>query len=108
MDRTPKELSIGSWGNICTISKDTPLIDAMKTFLSKRVSALPLLDADGTVGLGGVNSQGTILHIQVVDIYAKFDAINLAADKTYDKLDVTVYEALQQRCDVSAKCCLLP
>ncbi|KAI3410193.1 hypothetical protein GPALN_006551 [Globodera pallida] len=83
MDRTPKELGIGSWGNICTISKDTPLIEAMKIFLSKRVSALPLLDADG----------------RVVDIYAKFDAINLAADKTYDKLDVTVYEALQQRCD---------
>lgn len=83
MEKTPKELGIGSWGNICTISKDTPLIEAMQTFLSKRVSALPLLDSEG----------------QVVDIYAKFDAINLAADKTYDKLDVTVYEALQQRSD---------
>ncbi|KAL3085177.1 hypothetical protein niasHS_010246 [Heterodera schachtii] len=81
MDKTPKELGIGSWGDICTISKDTPLIEAMKIFLAKRVSALPLLDSDG----------------RVVDIYAKFDAINLAADKTYDKLDVTVFEALQQR-----------
>jgi len=36
----------------------------------------------------------------VVDIYAKFDVINLAADKTYDKLDVTVYEALKQRSEV--------
>ncbi|KAL7077969.1 hypothetical protein ACQ4LE_003455 [Meloidogyne hapla] len=81
MDKTPKELGIGSWENICTISKSTPLIEAMKTFLSKRVSALPLIDTDG----------------KVVDIYAKFDVINLAADKTYDKLDVTVYEALKQR-----------
>ncbi|CAK5009241.1 unnamed protein product [Meloidogyne enterolobii] len=81
MDKTPKELGIGSWENILTIDKSTPLIEAMKTFLSKRVSALPLIDSDG----------------KVVDIYAKFDVINLAADKTYDKLDVTVYEALKQR-----------
>src|SRR5688500_15191691 len=49
MEKTPKELGIGSWGNICTISKDTPLIEAMQTFLSKRVSALPLLDSEGQV-----------------------------------------------------------
>jgi 5'-AMP-activated protein kinase regulatory gamma subunit len=83
MDLTPKELGIGSWDNICTIGKDTPLIDAMKTFLSKRVSALPLLDSEG----------------RVVDIYAKFDAINLAADKTYNNLDETVFEALKHRSD---------
>lgn len=84
MDKTPKELNIGTWGNICTISKDTPLIEALKIFLEKRVSALPLLDSDG----------------RVVDIYAKFDAINLAADKTYNNLDVSVYEALQHRSEV--------
>lgn len=83
MDRTPKELGIGSWGDISTISMNTPLIDALKIFLEKRVSALPLLDSEG----------------RVVDIYAKFDAINLAADKTYNNLDVTVYEALKQRSD---------
>jgi 5'-AMP-activated protein kinase regulatory gamma subunit len=55
----------------------------MKIFLSKRVSALPLLDSDG----------------RVVDIYAKFDAIQLAADKSYTNLDATVYEALQHRSD---------
>jgi CBS domain-containing protein len=49
MDKTPKELGIGSFDNICTISKDTPLIEALKFFLEKRVSALPLLDADGKV-----------------------------------------------------------
>jgi 5'-AMP-activated protein kinase regulatory gamma subunit len=50
MIKTPKELGIGSWGNICTISKDTPLIEAMDIFLTRRVSALPLLDSDGRVG----------------------------------------------------------
>jgi 5'-AMP-activated protein kinase regulatory gamma subunit len=45
--------------DICTISKDTPLIEAMHLLLSKRVSALPLIDDEG----------------RVVDIYAKFDAV---------------------------------
>uniref|UniRef100_A0A914Q3L1 CBS domain-containing protein n=1 Tax=Panagrolaimus davidi TaxID=227884 RepID=A0A914Q3L1_9BILA len=60
---------------------DTPLIDALKFFLEKRVSALPLLDSED----------------RVVDIYAKFDAINLAADKTYNNLDVSVFDALRHR-----------
>lgn len=81
MDQSPKELGIGAWEDICTINKDTPLIEAMRIFLTKRVSALPVIDNEG----------------HVVDIYAKFDAINLAADKTYNNLDVTVYEALQHR-----------
>jgi 5'-AMP-activated protein kinase regulatory gamma subunit len=81
MDKTPKELGIGTWGDISTISMDTPLIDALKIFLEKRVSALPLLDSEG----------------RVVDIYAKFDAINLAADKTYNNLDVSVFDALRHR-----------
>lgn len=84
MDKTPKELGIGSYENICSISKDTPLIEALKYFLEKRVSALPLLDADG----------------KVVDIYAKFDAINLCAEKSYNNLDITVHEALGHRSDV--------
>ena len=49
MEKTPKELGIGSWGEISTISIDTPLIDALKIFLEKRVSALPLLDSEGRV-----------------------------------------------------------
>uniref|UniRef100_A0A915AJI4 CBS domain-containing protein n=1 Tax=Parascaris univalens TaxID=6257 RepID=A0A915AJI4_PARUN len=81
MDKTPKELGIGTWGNISTISMHTPLIDALRTFLQKRVSALPLVDKDG----------------KVVDIYAKFDVINLAAEKVYNDLDVTVHDALKHR-----------
>lgn len=34
---------------------------------------------------------------RVVDIYSKFDVINLAAEKTYNNLDVTVTKALQHR-----------
>ncbi|KAH0627610.1 hypothetical protein JD844_003560 [Phrynosoma platyrhinos] len=34
---------------------------------------------------------------KVVDIYSKFDVINLAAEKTYNNLDITVTQALQHR-----------
>jgi 5'-AMP-activated protein kinase regulatory gamma subunit len=37
---------------------------------------------------------------QVVDIYAKFDVINLAAENAYNDLDVTVHEALKHRSEV--------
>lgn len=33
--------------------------------------------------------------LPVVDIYSKFNAINLAAEKTYSNLDITVTQALQ-------------
>ncbi|VDM65563.1 unnamed protein product, partial [Strongylus vulgaris] len=81
MDSTPKELGIGSWGDIVTIHVDTPLHDALEIFLRNRVSALPLVDENG----------------RVVDIYAKFDVISLAAEKSYDRLDCTVQEALKHR-----------
>ncbi|KAL4002889.1 CBS domain family protein [Acanthocheilonema viteae] len=83
MEKTPLELGIGTWNNVLTITQNTPLIDIMGIFLSKRVSALPVLDENG----------------KVVDIYAKFDAINLAANKSYIDLDVTAQEALRYRVD---------
>ncbi|CAJ0942950.1 unnamed protein product, partial [Mesorhabditis belari] len=91
MEKTPRELGIGSWGEVLTIHSDTPLIEALKTFLSNRVSALPIVDNED----------------RVVDIYAKFDVISLAAEKVYDKLDVTVSEALKYRNDTfeGVHCC---
>uniref|UniRef100_A0A0K0E1G0 5'-AMP-activated protein kinase subunit gamma-1 n=2 Tax=Strongyloides stercoralis TaxID=6248 RepID=A0A0K0E1G0_STRER len=84
MDKTPKELGIGCWENVISISINTPLVEALKIFLEKRVSALPLVDDDG----------------RVVDIYAKFDAINLCSDKAYINLDITVSDALSHRSDL--------
>ncbi|WKX98925.1 hypothetical protein Q1695_014084 [Nippostrongylus brasiliensis] len=91
MDCTPKELGIGSWGDIVTIHVDTPLHDALDIFLRNRVSALPLVDEEG----------------RVVDIYAKFDVISLAAEKSYNHLDCTVQEALKHRSEYfeGVQCC---
>ncbi|CAL2035648.1 unnamed protein product [Caenorhabditis brenneri] len=81
MSCTPRELGIGAWGDILCCHVNTPIHDALELFLKNRVSALPLIDENG----------------RVVDIYAKFDVISLAAENSYDKLDCTVQEALQHR-----------
>jgi len=60
---------------------NSPLIEALHAFNERRVSALPVVDEKG----------------KVIDIYAKFDVINLAAEKTYNNLDMTIKKALEYR-----------
>jgi len=83
MQRSIEELNIGSYNNVATATVDTPLYIALNTFLDRRISALPVLDKSG----------------KLVDIYAKFDTINLAAEKTYNNLDITIGEAMKHRRD---------
>uniref|UniRef100_A0A8C7IJ90 Protein kinase AMP-activated non-catalytic subunit gamma 2 n=1 Tax=Oncorhynchus kisutch TaxID=8019 RepID=A0A8C7IJ90_ONCKI len=81
MKQTLEELTIGTYHNIAFIHPDTPIIKALNIFVVRRVSALPVVDESG----------------KVVDIYSKFDVINLAAEKTYNNLDITVTQALRHR-----------
>merc|ERR1719219_1194890 len=75
------ELGIGTYEDIEVAKYDTPIIEALNKFVTKRVSALPIVDEAG----------------KLLDIYAKFDVINLAAEKTYNNLDVTLKEANEHR-----------
>jgi 5'-AMP-activated protein kinase, regulatory gamma subunit len=59
MQRTLRELKIGSYDNIETATEDMSIITALHKFVERRVSALPMVDAEG----------------HLVDIYAKFDVI---------------------------------
>lgn len=59
MQKTLRELRIGSYNNIETASEDTTIILALTKFVERRVSALPVIDSEG----------------RLVDIYAKFDVI---------------------------------
>jgi CBS-domain-containing membrane protein len=59
MNKTLNELKIGTYDNIETASEDTSIILALKKFVERRVSALPIIDLEG----------------RLVDIYAKFDVI---------------------------------
>ncbi|XP_034558959.1 5'-AMP-activated protein kinase subunit gamma-1-like isoform X1 [Notolabrus celidotus] len=81
MKQTLGELGIGTYNDIAFIHPDTPIIKALNIFVERRVSALPVVDESG----------------KVVDIYSKFDVINLAAEKTYNNLDITVTQALKHR-----------
>ncbi|XP_017335441.1 5'-AMP-activated protein kinase subunit gamma-1 [Ictalurus punctatus] len=81
LSKSLEELNIGTFQNIAVVHADTPLYTALGIFVDQRVSALPVVDENG----------------RVVDIYSKFDVINLAAEKTYNNLDITVTKALQHR-----------
>ena len=81
MQQTLEELSIGTFENVITAKTSTPVIEALNMFVNHRISAVPVVDADG----------------KVVNIYAKFDVINLAAEKTYNNLDITLDQALKHR-----------
>ncbi|XP_015228047.1 PREDICTED: 5'-AMP-activated protein kinase subunit gamma-1-like isoform X1 [Cyprinodon variegatus] len=81
MKQTLGELGIGTYHEIAFIHPDTPIIKALNIFVERRISALPVVDDSG----------------KVVDIYSKFDVINLAAEKTYNNLDISVTQALKHR-----------
>ncbi|XP_015586560.1 dentin sialophosphoprotein [Cephus cinctus] len=80
-NKTLRELRIGTFDNIETATEETSIILALKKFVERRVSALPIIDNEG----------------KLVNIYSKFDVINLAAEKTYNNLDVSLREANEHR-----------
>ncbi|XP_074520636.1 5'-AMP-activated protein kinase subunit gamma-1 isoform X2 [Halichoeres trimaculatus] len=76
-----QELGIGTFRNIATVQQTATLYDALSIFVDRRVSALPVVDEQG----------------KVVSLYSRFDVINLAAQKTYNNLDMTMQEAVRRR-----------
>ncbi|XP_037826348.1 5'-AMP-activated protein kinase subunit gamma-2-like isoform X3 [Lucilia sericata] len=93
MQKSLRALKIGTYDNIEVADEHTSIITALKKFVERRVSALPLVDSEG----------------RLVDIYAKFDVINLAAEKTYNDLDVSLRKANEHRNEwfEGVQCCNL-
>ncbi|XP_076054710.1 SNF4/AMP-activated protein kinase gamma subunit isoform X7 [Oratosquilla oratoria] len=81
LQKSLRDLKIGTYDNIETAHKDTLIIEALNKFVQRRISALPIIDESG----------------KLIDIYAKFDVINLAAEGTYNNLDVTLRKANEYR-----------
>jgi 5'-AMP-activated protein kinase regulatory gamma subunit len=81
MRKSLEELNLGTYKNVISAHRSSTIIEAFNSFIDKRISALPVLDDDGTV----------------IDIYAKFDVIHLASDKSYNNLNMTVEDALRKR-----------
>jgi 5'-AMP-activated protein kinase, regulatory gamma subunit len=59
MQKKLRDLKIGTYDNIETADENTTIITALHKFVERRVSALPMVDAEG----------------RLTDIYAKFDVI---------------------------------
>merc|ERR1711879_435431 len=76
------DVKLGTYHNIAMMYEDQPLIKALEVFSHKRVSALPIIQ------------RGTE---KLVNVYSKFDVINLAAERSYNHLDISISQALQYR-----------
>ncbi|XP_054236681.1 5'-AMP-activated protein kinase subunit gamma-3 isoform X2 [Indicator indicator] len=81
LKKTVQELCVGTFRDIAVVPETAPVYTALEIFVDRRVSALPVINDAG----------------QVVGLYSRFDVIHLAAQKTYNNLDISVREALRQR-----------
>ncbi|XP_061225947.1 5'-AMP-activated protein kinase subunit gamma-3 [Neopsephotus bourkii] len=81
LKRTVQELCVGTFRDVAVVHETAPIYSALEIFVDRRVSALPVINDAG----------------RVVGLYSRFDVIHLAAQKTYNNLDISVREALQQR-----------
>ncbi|XP_055020127.1 5'-AMP-activated protein kinase subunit gamma-3 isoform X2 [Boleophthalmus pectinirostris] len=81
LDRSVLDLGIGTFSDLAVIRDSDRLISALTLFVQRRVSALPVVDQQG----------------RVVGLYSRFDVINLAAQKSYSDLEVTMRETLRRR-----------
>ncbi|XP_061090454.1 5'-AMP-activated protein kinase subunit gamma-1-like isoform X1 [Conger conger] len=81
LQRKIGDVAIGTFRNIAMVRDTASVYDALSIFVERRVSALPV-----------VNEKG-----KVVGLYSRFDVINLAAQKSYNDLDITMRQALQGR-----------
>ncbi|XP_002712528.1 5'-AMP-activated protein kinase subunit gamma-3 [Oryctolagus cuniculus] len=79
--RTIQDLGIGTFRDLAVVLETAPVLTALDIFVDRRVSALPVINESG----------------QVVGLYSRFDVIHLAAQQTYNHLDMSVGEALRQR-----------
>ncbi|XP_058389000.1 5'-AMP-activated protein kinase subunit gamma-3 isoform X3 [Diceros bicornis minor] len=81
LSRTIQDLGIGTFRDLAVVLETAPILTALDIFVDRRVSALPVVNEAG----------------RVVGLYSRFDVIHLAAQQTYNHLDMSVGEALRQR-----------
>lgn len=82
MEETIESLrsSLGTWENFETISASTTLIEALRSFSRRRVSGLPIIRKDKTIG----------------GIFTKTDVFGLAEVSLLRKLNMGIIEALDK------------
>jgi predicted transcriptional regulator len=77
-------MHVGTFENVITASPDTLLIHILRLFVTKRISAIPIIADDGTV----------------LNLYEKYDVLTVAKDGPNYNLNMPVKEALMKRSNV--------
>lgn len=85
--RTLTELKIGTYDDIVSVTEDTTIKTAFQLMLEKDVSALPILDENG----------------MLIDVYAKYEVLNLVSEKLYSNLSLTIGEVRNKKKDWEEK-----
>nr|XP_021184010.2 LOW QUALITY PROTEIN: uncharacterized protein LOC110371898 [Helicoverpa armigera] len=85
--KTLTELKIGTYENIVSVTDETTIKTAFQLLLEKDVSALPILDDAGTL----------------IDVYAKYEVLNLVSEKLYSNLSLTISEVRNKKKDWEEK-----
>ncbi|KAJ0181902.1 hypothetical protein K1T71_002624 [Dendrolimus kikuchii] len=85
--KTLLELKIGTYENIISVTEETNIKTAFQLLLDKDVSALPVLDENGIL----------------VDVYAKYEVLNLVSEKLYSNLSLTIGEVRNKKKDWEEK-----
>jgi len=74
LNKTATELGVGTHKDLIVATEDTSIIEALNIFIENRITAIPILDHHG----------------RLLDMYAKFDVINLAENHSYTNLDMPI------------------
>ncbi|KAF9809524.1 hypothetical protein SFRURICE_020821 [Spodoptera frugiperda] len=85
--KTLTELKIGTFEDIVSVTDETSIKTAFQLLLEKDVSALPILDDNGTL----------------IDVYAKYEVLNLVSEKLYSNLSLTIGEVRNKKKDWEEK-----
>lgn len=85
--KTISELKIGTYEDIVSVTDETSIRTAFQLLLEKDVSALPMLDENGTL----------------IDVYAKYEVLNLVSEKLYSNLSLTIGEVRNKKKDWEEK-----
>ncbi|VVD01777.1 unnamed protein product [Leptidea sinapis] len=81
------DLKIGTYDNIRSITDETTVREAFQILLEKNISALPVLDDSG----------------KLIDVYAKYEVLNLVSEKLYLNLSLKVGEVRTKKKDWDEK-----
>ncbi|XP_059060609.1 5'-AMP-activated protein kinase subunit gamma-2-like [Achroia grisella] len=81
------DLKIGTFDDIVSVTDNTTIKTAFQLLLEKDISALPVLDDNGIL----------------IDVYAKYEVLNLVSEKLYANLSLTIGEVRNKKKDWEEK-----